>query len=175
MRIPHRVSIHQRPTITNEFGHFEGDSVIYQNGVLTTANERVTGMLFFRKQERKSAEETARNYIAIFSQFSITPLSCTLDNGLEGVRHEEVTRATKVPFYFADPYSSWQRGANENGNGLLRWYLPKRYDIKNVTQGELDDIATELNNRPRKRLGYMTPAEKYQQLTKLINCCRNQF
>lgn len=175
IRIPNRISIHERPNIANVFGHFEGDSVICKNGVLTTANERVTGMLFFRKQTRKEAEQTAQSYITIFSELPIPPLSCTVDNGTEGAQHEKVTRATKVPFFFADPYSSWQRGANENGNGLLRRYIPKRYDISDLTQEELDEIATELNNRPRKRLGYMTPIEKYEQLTKLINICRNQF
>ena len=80
------------------------------------------------------------------------------------MKHEDVTRKTGVPVYFADPYSSWQRGANENVNMLLRGYLPKRHDIRDLDQEELDDIAEELNSRPRKRLGYHTPNEIDQQL-----------
>ena len=85
----------------------------------------------------------------------------TLDNGTEFFLHEQIAQASGVQVYFADPYSSWQRGANENSNMLLRGYLPKRSNIDKLTQDELDDIACELNNRPRKRLGYKTPYEVY--------------
>src|SRR5690606_583633 len=88
----------------------------------------------------------------------------TVDNGSEFTLHETVTQETGIPVYFADPYCSSQRGANENVNMLLRGYLPKRQSIIDVTQEELDDIAQELNNRPRKRLGFKTPNEMYQLL-----------
>ena len=90
-------------------------------------------------------------------------LTGTVDNGSEFTNHEKVSRKTGVAIYFADPYSSWQRGSNENANMLLRGYLPKRCDISDLTQEELDDIAEELNNRPRKRLGFRTPSEVYYQ------------
>jgi len=94
----------------------------------------------------------------------------TLDNGLEFVNHDMVSKETGVKVFFCDPYSSWQRGSNENSNMLLRGYLPKRCNIKNLTQDELDDIAFDLNNRPRKRLGYRTPLEVYaEELYSLVS------
>ena len=91
-------------------------------------------------------------------------LSLTFDNGSEFSKHESITAALGIPVYFADPYSSWQRGANENSNRQLRAYLPKRSDIRGLTQKELDNIAWALNNKPRKRLLWHTPGEVYDFL-----------
>jgi len=104
--------------------------------------------------------------------FSAHPAkTLTLDNGMEFVKHEEL-KSRKVEVYFADPYSSWQRGSNENSNMLLRGYLPKKANIDELTQEDLDSIAEDLNNRPRKRLGYRTPAEAYQrEIDILFNSC----
>jgi IS30 family transposase len=85
----------------------------------------------------------------------------TFDNGSEFTAHERITAALGISVYFADPYSSWQRGANENSNRQLRAYPPKRSDIRMLTQKELDNIATELNNKPRRRLQWHTPQEVY--------------
>lgn len=166
LKIPNRVSIHQRPQIVNErsqYGHCEGDSVIYPyKQAINTVNELVTGKVAFTKLARKTAALTAQALTRRLTEFN--SLSLTIDNGTEFMKHEDVTKATGVSIYFADPYSSWQGGANENVNMLLRGYLPKRHDIRDLTQEELDDIAKELNNRPRKRLGYYTPNETDQQL-----------
>ena len=111
-----------------------------------------------------SAEETAK---AASKMFACLPrearLSTTLDNGMEFTKHKQFGIAT----YFADPYSSWQRGSNENTNGLIRRYLPKQTDMSKMTQNELDDIIEELNNRPRKCLGFYTPQEAFEKELKV--------
>ncbi|MGB4967829.1 MAG: IS30 family transposase [Candidatus Saccharimonadales bacterium] len=88
----------------------------------------------------------------------------TFDNGTEFTQHEKITEALGVKVYFADPYSSWQRGANENSNRQLRAYLPKRSDIRDLTQEELDEVAWEVNNKPRRKLQWHTPQEVYDWL-----------
>lgn len=93
----------------------------------------------------------------------------TFDNGSEFTQHERITEKLGTIVYFADPYSSWQRGANENSNRQLRAYLPKRSDIRNLTQKELDNIAWELNNKPRRRLHWHTPHEVYDWLAQNPN------
>jgi IS30 family transposase len=165
-KIPNRVGIENRPTVVKrriELGHFEGDSVIYPyKQAINTLNDLTSGIVAFTKLERKTAELTAKAMSYRLKQYSAKTL--TVDNGTEMFEHEQVSNETGVSVYFADVYASWQRGSNENCNMLLRGYLPKRADIRNLTQEELDDIANELNNRPRKRLGYYTPTEKYHQL-----------
>lgn len=167
-KIPNRVSIHDRPIIIDErkeYGHCESDSVIYPNKMaINTINELVTGKVLFTKLVRKTAEGTKDALIAGVSVLGVK--SFTVDNGSEFTNHESVTLKTSIPVFFADPYCSNQRGSNENNNMLLRGYLPKRADITDLTQEELDDIAEELNNRPRKRLGYLSPNEYYQHLFK---------
>ena len=90
--------------------------------------------------------------------------STTLDNGKEFAKHKQIG----IPTFSADPYSSWQRGTNENTNGLIRRYLPKKTDFSKVTQQELDDIIWEINNRPRKRLGFYTPKEMFEKELEII-------
>lgn len=163
-KIPNRVSIHKRSRIVDkrlEIGHYEGDSVIYPKGkVINTLNELKTGRVIFTILPDKTAKETKK---ALVKQLSLEDYTKTLtvDNGTEFTHHQSVTKQTGVKVYFADPYSSWQRGANENCNMLLRGFLPRRHNIDKLTQEELDEIAEELNNRPRKRLGYKTPNEVY--------------
>lgn len=168
LKIPNRISIHRRPEVVNqrsEYGHCEGDSVIYPyKQAISTVNELLTGKVAFTKLKRKTADLTAQALTKRLRQFNSKSL--TIDNGTEFMKHEEINKATDTFIYFADPYSSWQRGANENVNMLLRGYLPKRHDIRDLEQEELDDIAQELNNRPRKRLGYYTPNEIDDKLKK---------
>lgn len=90
--------------------------------------------------------------------------SLTLDQGREMTHHREITAATGLDIYFCDPHSPWQRGSNENTNGLLRQYLPKGSDLSFYGTGMLDNIAAELNSRPRKRHGFRTPAEKLEEI-----------
>lgn len=159
--IPNRVSIEDRPLGVldrSEFGHWEGDSVIYpyKEAVYTLA-ERKIRYTSFTKLERKTAAAVSK---AVAKQLAKLPhLSLTVDNGKEHYRHEEMTARLEMPVYFAHAYCSWEKGSVENTNGLLRRYLPRGKSILDVTQEDLDDIAWELNNRPRKVLGYFTPQE----------------
>jgi len=164
-KILNKTSIHDRPDIVSrriEYGHWEGDSVIYTHKqAINTLNELMTGIVKFTKLERKTSRLTSEAVISVLSKECAKTL--TLDNGTEFMEHQYITRNTGVQIYFCDPYCSSQRGSNENNNGLLRRYLPRRSSIQNLSQEELDDIAWELNNRPRKRLGYLTPIEFYEK------------
>lgn len=121
-------------------------------------------MVAFTKLNQKTTLLTARAVIIKLKPYIAH--SITFDNGTEFTKHELITKAIGINVYFTDPYSSWQRGANENINRQLRAYLPKRSDIRNLTQKELDNIANELNNKPRKRLQWHTPLEVYNWLVK---------
>jgi len=174
-QIPDRVSIHKRPETANdrsEFGHYEGDSIEGKRSVgdgIHTEVERLSRKLFARKIGRIASRETTEAQLQIFGSLpSAARLSTALDNGRENHFHGELTALLSLDVYFADPYSSWQRGTNENSNGLVRRYLPKQTDFTSLSQSELDDIVDEINNRPRKVLAYKTPNEIYsEQLNKL--------
>lgn len=174
-RIPDRVSIHDRPEEVEdrtEFGHYEGDSIEGKRSVgdgLRTEVERLSRKLFARKVGRIASLEAVEAQVEIFSKIPpAARLSTTQDNGRENHLHGELTATLGLDVYFADPYSSWQRGTNENTNGLVRRYLPKRTDFTYLTQDELDDIVEEINNRPRKCLDYATPNEVfYSEINKL--------
>lgn len=174
-RIPDRVSIHERPEAASdrsEFGHWEGDSVEGQRAIgngIHTEVERLSRKLLARKVGRIASLETAQAQLRMFRKLPDgARRSTTLDNGRENHQHGKLRRKLGMQAYFADPYSSWQRGTNENTNGLLRRYLPKRTDFTNLTQDELNDIVEEINNRPRKVLGYKTANEVYsEQIAKL--------
>jgi IS30 family transposase len=165
-KIPNRVSIHDRPRVVDQrtnFGHWEGDSVIYPNKyVINTLNELCSGLVKFTKLRRKTAELTTKVIIERFKKIRAKTL--TLDNGSEFAYHEQIAKLAEISVFFADPYASWQRGSNENSNMLLRGYLPKRSDISDLDQEELEDIAEELNDRPRKRLDFRTPNEVYYEI-----------
>jgi len=167
-KIPNRVSIHERPTIVKEksrLGDWEGDSVIYTHKqAVNTLNERISSLVAFTKLTQKTALLTANAVIAKLEGYIAHTI--TFDNGSEFTAHGLMSEALGIAVYFADPYSSWQRGANENSNRQLRAYLPKRSDIRDLTQKELDNIAWELNNKPRRRLGWHTPQEVYDWLVK---------
>ena len=170
-KIPNRTSIHERPAIVAEksrVGDWEGDSVVYTHKhAINTVNERVSSLVAFTKLTRKTAAQTAEAIIWKLS--GLVAHTITFDNGSEFTLHGLITEALGIAVYFADPYSSWQRGANENSNRQLRAYLPKRSDIRDLTQKELDNIAWELNNKPRKRLQWHTPQEVYDWLAQNPN------
>jgi len=167
--IPYRISIHERPEVVNqnlEFGHFEGDSVEGRNhkSAVHTEVERFSRMYFALKVEKISSGEALRAQERIFSGLPVR--SVTLDNGRENHLHFNLEKLG-IKTYFADPYSSWQRGSNEYHNGLFRRYFPKKTDFAEITQEEIDDCVEEINNTPRKCLGYYTPYEVF--LAKLNN------
>lgn len=165
-KIPNRVSIHERPAAVDQkarVGDWEGDSVVYTHKhAINTVNERVSSLVAFTKLTQKTALLTANAVIAKLRSY--VAYTITFDNGSEFTQHGLITAALGISVYFADPYSSWQRGANENSNRQLRAYLPKRSDIRDLTQKELDNIAWELNNKPRRRLQWHTPQEVYDWL-----------
>lgn len=167
-RIPLRASIHARPEAINtrtEFGHWEGDTVVGKGRKdgLHTEVERMSRFLMAAKVPRIAAAETIRTQRRLFAAVpNEGRKSTTLDNGREHVKHMTL-HLLGMSTYFADPYSSWQRGTNEFHNGLLRRYFPKGTDLLVVPDDELQDIVAEINARPRKCLCWKTPTEVYSE------------
>lgn len=161
--IKNRISINERPAIVDKkkrVGDWEIDLVIGRghDGGLVTIVERVTSFTVSMRIPDKSAATVTAATIALLTPFDGAVHTITADNGKEFAYHEQMTNALGAVVYFADPYSSWQRGLNENTNGLLRQYWPKRTDFKEVSSREVSAVVIELNNRPRKKLRYKTPA-----------------
>lgn len=145
-----------------EFGHWEGDLIEGKNhqGGIHTEVERKTRFLQAQLIKDLKANETVRAQREIFNKLPAeAKRTTTVDNGKEFTKHKQF----ELPVFFADPYSSWQRGSNEYHNGLIRRYLPKKTELRVVTQEELDDIVKEINNRPRKCLGFRTSLEVFQK------------
>ena len=164
-KIPNRVSIEKRPAqvqARKQFGHWETDSLVSRKSkaALNSLVERKSRLLYLTGLRQKSARYTAR---AVIRHLKVLPpkarLTLTLDNGTENTGHESITRKTDIKCYFAHPYHSWERGTNENTNGLIRYYLPKGTDFSTITKQQLKFIEKRLNNRPRKCLGFKTPNE----------------
>ncbi len=150
-------------------GHHEGDLIMgstASNSAVGTIVERTTGYLTLIPLHAGRDARTVAD--AIIEHLSVLPpwfaQTLTWDRGRELAQHQRITAATGIQVYFADPYSPWQRGSNENINGLLREYLPKGTDLNAWTTGQIQEIARELNDRPRKRLGFRTPAEEFAKL-----------
>ena len=145
-------------------GHWEIDTVMGsehgRNSVLTLV-ERATGYLVMGKLARHCAAEATSRIVELIARDADAFRTITADNGTEFHSYAEIEAATGALFYFATPHHSWERGTNENTNGLIRQYLPKRRSMAHVTQTDCDAIAAKLNSRPRKRLGYRTPEECY--------------
>lgn len=160
-----RVSIDLRPVQVAErsrFGDWEGDTVEGRKstGLIATHIERKSGYLIAVKLPGKQAETLAEQTIAAFNLLpKRLRKTMTYDNGTEFAQFKKIEKATGFAVYFAKPYAPWQRGCNENANGLLRQFFPKGCDLRRVDQTQVDDAAHLLNNRPRKRLGYRTPNE----------------
>jgi IS30 family transposase len=166
-RIPDMVSIHDRPPEIEERrvpGHWEGDLIkgAYNRSAVGTLVERTTLFTVLSRMDDASAEAAVSGFTHVLNRIEAQKrLSMTYDQGREMAAHQRLTEATGVKVYFADPHSPWQRGINENTNGLLRQYLPKGSDLSGFTQKELDAIAWKLNTRPRKSLGFRCPAELF--------------
>jgi IS30 family transposase len=168
-QIPGRVSIDDRPAEVerrDRIGDWEGDTVVGKgrSGYVMTNVERASRYTVARKLEAATAEATAQ---ALYEAMRRLPAAKrrtqTFDNGKEFARHKSIASRLGVAVYFAHPYSSWERGTNENTNGLLRQYLPKKTDFSTLTDWQLASYVWQLNNRPRKCLNYRTPAEVFHE------------
>jgi IS30 family transposase len=146
-----------------KIGHWEGDTIVgSDNQHILTHVERKSGMLLADKLIRGTAELTRKKTIERFKNISKNKkLSITYDNGGTFSEHELTEKKTGITIYFAHPYHSWERGTNENCNGLLRQFFPKKSAFAMITQKEVDRACRLINNRPRKRLGYLTPKEVF--------------
>jgi len=164
--LPGKRHISERPIEVEgrqRLGHWEGDTVMgsdMRHCVLTLV-ERVSGYVIIKKLTARTKEQAAAALKQAISEVKHKVRTITLDNGTEFHDYAKVEAACAVKFYFATPYHSWERGTNENTNGLIRQYLPKGMCMRHVTQADCDTIASELNNRPRRRLGFKTPSERF--------------
>ncbi|MGP4844734.1 IS30 family transposase, partial [Marinobacter sp. 1Y8] len=165
-KIPNRTGIEQRPKHVDSrlaIGHWEGDTVLHghkQSGIATLV-ERRSGYLLAGQLEQVTSALTATAMVRLLKPIRGAVKTLTLDNGSEFADHSRMAQALSMTTYFCDPYCSGQRGTNENTNGLIRQYYPKGTDFSKVSQEALNRVVDALNNRPRKRLGYRTPAEVF--------------
>lgn len=168
-RMPERRGIQERPEIVDNrsrIGDWELDTIIGKNhkGAILTAVERKTRFTCIGHVSSRKADVVRKAVINLFEPFKEKVLTITADNGKEFSCHKHISKALDADFYFADPYAAWQRGSNENTNGLLRQYFPKKMNLENVSQLLIDSVETKLNIRPRKILGYRSPMECFLSL-----------
>lgn len=167
--IPNRIGIEHRPGIVDKkkrFGDWEVDTVLGKQGTgaIVSLVERTSKLYLIRKVPAKSAAEVHRAMVKMLWRYRRHVHTITADNGSEFCEHEQVADKLKADIYFANPYSSWERGLNENFNGLLRQYIRKGTDLRTVTDRQLADIERAINLRPRKCLGFRQPAVVFNEL-----------
>ena len=169
-RLAGKRSIEERPPGAenrSRVGHFEGDTMMgssQDRHCLLTMVDRKTRYALVGKLESRTVADTNRKIKELVRRTQRRVRTITVDHGTEFHGYKEVEAKTGARFYFANPYHSWERGTSENTNGLLRQYFPKRQSLAHVTQEDCDQVAFELNNRPRKCLGWRTPAECYETI-----------
>lgn len=172
--ITNRVDISLRPKVVEHrkrFGDFEVDTIVGANHSqhILSMNDRATGKYWLRKLKKPTAEVAADEMIGILNDLASMGLvkTITSDNGLQFAKHNVVSEALDVDFYFAHPYHSWERGSNENTNGLARQYIPKGTDFNEITDDYLEYVERMLNSRPRRRYSFKSPDEMFRSLTGL--------
>lgn len=163
-RLAGKRHISERPLAVEarqDIGHWEIDTVMGHGDkhCIVSLVERKTGYLLIGKLKARTTRELNQRTIDLLTRHPLPFKTVTADNGTEFHDYEVIEATTGVRFYFATPYHSWERGSNENTNGLIRQYLPKRRSMAFLTQDQCEAIAFKLNNRPRKRLGFKTPME----------------
>lgn len=166
VNIPNRTSIHERPMEADgsRFGDFEMDTIIGKDGVgaIVTLTERSTNILLMEKLDKgKNAQELAKVVVRLLMPYRKELQSITTDNGSEFVCHELITKKLGVKVYFADPYASWQKGAIENANKLVRQYIPKGTVFSELSDQTIKDIQYKINRRPRVKLNFKSPKEVF--------------
>jgi IS30 family transposase len=165
-QLPDRVSIDQRPQIVEQrerLGDWEVDTILGKGRrrAIVTLTERKSRLALLYKVERRSAKLVAEAIIHLLQPLSGQRHTITGDNGKEFAEHRYIARELGIDFFFAHPYSAWERGSNENMNGLVRQYIPKNRDLATVTVQELEGIMHKLNHRPRKCLDFRSPFEVF--------------
>lgn len=163
-----RVSISKRPKIVDKkqrIGDFEVDTIIgkYHKGSIVSIVDRKSKFTMLKKLPSKEALQVSNAISELLYPIRNITHTITSDNGKEFAYHKTISDTLDTSFYFCDPYSSWQRGLNENTNGLVRRYIPKRTDFDEVSDEEIQMIQYRLNHRPRKALGYKTPYEVFMK------------
>jgi len=165
-RLAGKRSIEERPEAAesrSEIGHWEVDTVHGSGrGSIATIVDRKTGYVLIGKLKNRTAQNTNERLRKLIAKHPESFTTITADNGCEFHGYRELEEGTGVEFYFATPYASWERGTNENTNGLIRQYLHKGCCMDDLTQGRCNAIARKLNDRPRKRHGFQTPAELFE-------------
>jgi IS30 family transposase len=169
--IKNRVMIDARPEIVNEkkrLGDWEIDTIIgkQHKQAIVTLVERVSKKTLIGQVGNKKADFVKAQVIRLLNPVKPYVLSITADNGGEFSQHEQIAATLETHIYFAHPYHSWERGLNENTNGLIRQYIPKGKDFDELTDSDIIGIQEKLNNRPRKSLGYASPNEVFEELQK---------
>jgi len=163
-------SIEERPSVVGErsrIGDWEVDTIVgpSNKGAILTMVDRKSGFLLLRKLKYgKNADDLSKVMIDTLMPYKSDVQTITSDNGTEFARHTEISKELGANFYFAHPYSSWERGTNENTNGLIRQYIPKKQTFDNITELEIKEIQIKINRRPRKKLGYFTPVQIFYRI-----------
>jgi IS30 family transposase len=164
--LKNRVSIDERPAIVDtrqRLGDWEVDTLIgkgHRHAIVSLV-ERKSRLALLRKVESKTAQAVADAVIELMKSLPVRTHTITADNGKEFADHERIAHDLRTKIYFAHPYSSWERGSNENMNGLVRQYFPKKRSFATITQQEIDFVMDRLNNRPRKCLGFKSPNQVF--------------
>ena len=163
-QLTNRKSIHDRPAEIEQrsrFGDLEIDTIVGKNHQqsLVSIVDRKTGYLWLKKCSTRKAEEVCQATIRLLEPIKAHLKTITADNGKEFSLHEYAAQELDIDWYFADPYSAWQRGTNENTNGLIRQYIRKGSDLNDYTDSYIAEITQRLNHRPRKRLGFKSPSQ----------------
>jgi IS30 family transposase len=166
-QIKNRVSIDERPELVEDksrIGDWEIDTMIGKNhkGALVTIVDRKSKFTLIAQVDRKQSVQVKEATLMLLNPFKSISHTITADNGKEFASHEEIALKLKLSYFFAHPYSSWERGLNENTNGLIRQYFPKGTDFQIISQNDVEKVAEKLNNRPRKTLNYKTPNEVFK-------------
>ena len=166
--IPNQVSIDLRPAVVAErgrFGDWEGDLVIGagQQQALVTLNERTSRYTLIAHVPNKTTQAVSDAMISLLTPFAACVHTLTTDNGKEFAQHERIAKQLGADFFFAHPYASWERGANENMNGLIRQFFPKKMAFESITLSNIEFAVHRLNHRPRKCLGFKTPHEVFMK------------
>jgi IS30 family transposase len=166
--IPNKVMIDKRPPeveTRERYGDWEGDTIIggKHQGAILTLVDRKSRFTYIEKLDGKTAKNVENAVINFFKRTGMPCKTITFDNGKEFTNHQEITEEIGVAIYFANPYHSWERGTNENTNGLIRQYIPKKSDFNDYSVDDIIEIQEKLNNRPRKTLEFDSPI---QNLTK---------